>query len=92
METYGQEVINNLICFPYIFRGLLDAKANKITNNILLSVVHAIRDIAKRRTTEGDTAPIKKYIFGKNYILPKPMDPRLINEIPSIVSNAALKL
>lgn len=83
--------INNLICFPYIFRGLLDIQANEITNNILLSVVHGIRDIAKRNIEEGEDISSKKYKFGKNYILPKPMDPRLINEIPSIVSNAALK-
>jgi len=83
--------INNLICFPYIFRGLLDSQANEITNDILLSVVHGIRNIAKRDIKEDHTTYPKKHKFGKHYILPKPMDSRLIKEIPSIVSNAALK-
>jgi malate dehydrogenase (oxaloacetate-decarboxylating)(NADP+) len=85
-DYYNQ--INNLICFPYIFRGLLDIKAKEITDDILIAVVHAIKNIAKGTTNSPDSENLS---FGKNYILPKPMDTRLIKTIPSIVSNAALK-
>jgi malic enzyme len=87
-DYYNQ--INNLICFPYIFRGLLDIKAKKITDEILISVVHGIKNIAKKNIDKNIYPNYKDFTFGKNYILPKPMDPRLMQEIPSIVSNTAL--
>jgi len=82
--------INNLICFPYIFKGLLDIKAKKITDKILISLVHGIRNIAKKRIENKSELNYHNVVFGKNYILPKPMDPRLIQEIPLIVSSTSL--
>jgi len=83
--------INNLICFPYVFKGLLKVKAKKITTDILISAVHGIKDLAKKSVNNKDYPNLNNFTFGKNYILPKPMDPRLLEEIPSIVSNSALK-
>ena len=87
-DYYNQ--INNLICFPYIFKGLLKIKAKKITDKILISLVHGIRNIAKKRIENKSDPNNHDVVFGKNYILPKPMDPRLIEEIPLIVSNTSL--
>jgi len=74
--------INNLICFPYIFRGMLDVNAKKINRKILISAVNGIRSLTKNN---------KEHHFGKDYIIPKAMDPRLMHEIPSIISNTALR-
>lgn len=84
--------INNLICFPYIFRGLLDVRAKKINSEILISVVHGIRNLAKKKIDKKLYPNTNSFVFGKKYILPKPMDPRLIKEIPSIVSSTSLKI
>jgi len=88
-DYYNQ--INNLICFPYIFKGLLSIKAKKITVEILVSAVHGIRNLAKKGVEDKLHSDLDNFTFGKRYILPKPMDPRLKKEIPSIISDSALK-
>ena len=83
--------INNLICFPYIFRGLLNIKAKEINSRILISVVHVIRKLAKKNIDINKYPNMENLMFGKNYILPKPMDPRLNEEISSIIADTVLK-
>jgi malic enzyme len=85
--------INNLLCFPYIFRGTLDAKAKHITFNMMKAATVAIADLAK----EAVPAEVKKlytdttsWTFGKNYILPKPIDFRLKEKVSSAVTAAAI--
>jgi malate dehydrogenase (oxaloacetate-decarboxylating)(NADP+) len=83
--------INNLICFPYIFRGLLDVNATEINDQILVSLVNGIRKIVKEIPNKSLYPNLTICSFGKDYIIPKPMDPRLIKELPSIISNTALR-
>lgn len=82
--------VNNVLCFPYIFRGALDARATCINQAMQIAAVHAIKDLASEPAPEE----VKKaypdctdWDFGKNYILPKPVDPRL----KACVSNAVYK-
>jgi len=84
--------VNNVLGFPFIFRGALDVRATKINEEMKLAAVHAIADLAKTPVPEqvniayGET----KLIFGKGYIIPKPFDPRLISEIPPAIAKAAM--
>ena len=84
--------VNNVLGFPFIFRGALDVRATKINEEMKLAAVHAIADLAKTPVPEqvniayGET----KLIFGKDYIIPKPFDPRLISIIPPAIAKAAM--
>ncbi len=84
--------INNVMAFPFIFRGALDVRARDINDEMIISCVNAIANLAKE--------PVPDYIkeiygeefkFGKNYILPKPFDKRLLWEVSSAVAEAAIK-
>lgn len=82
--------VNNVLGFPFIFRGALDARAGQITQPMLIAAVEALAELAKEPVPE---AVLKAYnltglAFGKDYILPKPFDPRLIERIPSRVAAA----
>lgn len=85
--------VNNVLGFPFIFRGALDVRATKINEAMKLAAVHAIADLAKTPVPEqvniayGET----KLIFGKDYIIPKPFDPRLIAIIPPAIAKAAME-
>ncbi|MFT6429001.1 MAG: malate dehydrogenase (oxaloacetate-decarboxylating)(NADP+) [Halopseudomonas sp.] len=84
--------VNNVLGFPFIFRGALDVRATRINEEMKIAAVHAIRKLAKE--------PVPDYVceayggikleFGREYIIPKPMDVRLIEEVPAAVAKAAI--
>ncbi|PJR04196.1 NADP-dependent malic enzyme [Avrilella dinanensis] len=84
--------VNNVLGFPYIFRGALDVRATKINEEMKMAAVRALADLAKETVPEqvniayGET----KLSFGREYIIPKPFDPRLITEVPLAVAKAAI--
>lgn len=84
--------VNNVLGFPFIFRGALDVRATKINEEMKMAAVHALAKLAKESVPEQVNIAYgeKKLIFGKDYILPKPFDPRLISEIPPAVAKAAM--
>lgn len=84
--------VNNVLCFPFIFRGALDVRATTINEAMMVSAVEAIRAIAKEPVPDEI---IQAYdgvalSFGPEYIIPKPMDPRLIQVVPAAVAQAAI--
>lgn len=85
--------VNNVLGFPFIFRGALDVRATKINEEMKMAAVKALADLAKQAVPEqvniayGET----RLTFGKEYIIPKPFDPRLIAEIPPAVAKAAME-
>ncbi|MCG8383493.1 MAG: malate dehydrogenase [Gammaproteobacteria bacterium] len=85
--------INNVLCFPYLFRGALDVNASRITPEMRVAAVHAIAELAKEEVpVEVLTAYNDDTLsFGKNYIIPTPFDPRLIERVPPAVSKAAVE-
>jgi len=84
--------VNNVLGFPFIFRGALDVRATKINEEMKMAAVFALAKLAKESVPEQVNIAYgeKKLIFGKDYILPKPFDPRLITEIPPAVAKAAM--
>ena len=85
--------VNNVIGFPYIFRGALDANSKIINTEMKVAAVHAIRDLAKLPVPESllETYQVDELRFGADYFIPKPFDPRLIDLIPKAIYDAALK-
>ena len=83
--------INNVLCFPYIFRGALDAGAKAITKNMQIAAARAIAELAHKEQHHQVAEAYKdeSMVFGKNYIIPKPFDPRLLIEIAPAVAKAA---
>ncbi len=84
--------INNSLCFPFLFRGVLDAKAHKITENILVAATHALASLAKEPVPKEvlEAYQIKELSFGPEYIIPTQFDPRLIETVPPRVAEAAM--
>ena len=82
--------VNNVLGFPFIFRGALDARAKRITQPMLIAAVKALAALAKEPVPQGvlDAYQLTALSFGKDYILPKPFDPRLIERIPPAVAAA----
>jgi malate dehydrogenase (oxaloacetate-decarboxylating)(NADP+) len=85
--------VNNVLGFPYIFRGALDVRATAINEEMKIAAVKAIAQLAKKPIPETvnlayNTKTLK---FGREYIIPKPMDPRLITEVSSAVARAAIE-
>ncbi len=84
--------VNNVLCFPFIFRGALDVRATAITESMKLAAVEALAELARVEASEtvaaayGGHAPV----FGPDYIIPKPFDPRLILHIAPAVARAAM--
>lgn len=86
--------VNNLLVFPFIFRAALDVRATRITMEMQIAAVHAIKELARESVPEA----VKKAYpsangdlsFGPNYILPKPIDPRLIERLPRLIAKAAV--
>ncbi len=91
-SDYSNQV-NNLIGFPYIFRGALDVRAKTINEEMKVAAAHAIANLAKERVPDevasvmGGVRPV----YGKDYIIPSTFDPRLISVIPVAVAKAAIK-
>lgn len=85
--------VNNVLGFPFIFRGALDVRATKINEEMKLAAVYALAKLAKETVPEQVNIAYgeKKISFGKDYILPKPFDPRLMTEIPPAVAKAAME-
>jgi len=85
--------INNVIGFPYIFRGALDVHATAINEEMKLAAVHAIAALAKQPVPDvvNDVYKVNNLTFGRNYFIPKPVDPRLITEVSSAVAKAAIE-
>ena len=84
--------INNALCFPYIFRGALDVRAKSINLEMKIAAVHAIRNLAKQPVPKEvlDAYNLEKLEFGFNYIVPKPLDPRLFEIVPKEIAKAAI--
>ena len=83
--------VNNVLGFPFIFRGALDARAKRITQAMQIAAVHALAELA-REPVPAEVLAIYKVAsmaFGRDYILPKPFDPRLIDRVPPAVAKAA---
>ena len=85
--------VNNVLGFPFIFRGALDVRATKINEEMKMAAVHALADLAKKSVPEQVNIVYDEISlsFGKEYIIPKPFDPRLIYEIPPAIAKAAIK-
>ncbi|GAB4089202.1 NADP-dependent malic enzyme [Hydrogenophaga soli] len=83
--------VNNVLCFPYIFRGALDAGASTITDEMEIAAVHAIAELAQAEQNEVVAAAYvgEKLAFGPEYLIPKPFDPRLMIKIAPAVAQAA---
>lgn len=85
--------INNVIGFPYIFRGALDVNASAINEEMKMAAVVAIADLAKQPVPDvvNDVYHVNNLTFGPDYFIPKPVDPRLITEVSAAVAKAAIK-
>ena len=85
--------VNNVLCFPYIFRGALDCGATTITDAMEIAAVHAIADLAQAEQSEEVAAAYagEKLNFGPEYLIPKPFDPRLMIKIAPAVAQAAVE-
>ena len=83
--------VNNVLGFPFIFRGALDARAKAITPAMLIAAVHALAGLARERVPASvlKAYGLKALKFGPDYILPKPFDPRLIERVPAAIIKAA---
>ncbi|MGY2575056.1 malic enzyme-like NAD(P)-binding protein [Vibrio sp. C8] len=84
--------VNNVLCFPFIFRGALDVRAKVINDEMKLAAVAAIRELAKEPVPAEvlKAAGVDSLAFGKEYIIPKPMDPRLLPRVAKAVAQAAI--
>ncbi|QSX29691.1 malate dehydrogenase [Shewanella cyperi] len=86
--------VNNVLCFPFIFRGALDVRASRINDEMKLAAVYAIAALAKEPVPESVLKAYPKVSslsFGPEYVLPKPMDPRLLPRIATAVAQAAIE-
>ncbi|MDX1326565.1 MAG: NADP-dependent malic enzyme [Arenibacter sp.] len=84
--------VNNVLGFPFIFRGALDVRATKINEAMKMAAVTALAELTEETVPEqvNITYGLTRLTFGKDYIIPKPFDPRLITEIPPAVAKAAM--
>jgi len=84
--------VNNVLCFPYMFRGALDCGATTITREMEIAVVHAIADLAHAEQSDivASAYGISNLSFGPEYLIPMPFDPRLLTHIAPAVAKAAM--
>ena len=84
--------VNNVLGFPYIFRGALDAKSKEINTEMKIAAVHALKDLAKLPVPNSvlQAYQIDSLSYGRDYIIPKPFDPRLIDTVPKAIFEAAV--
>ena len=85
--------VNNVLGFPFIFRGALDVRATKINEEMKMAAVKALANLAKESVPEqvNIAYDVTSLSFGRKYIIPKPFDPRLITRVPLAVAKAAMK-
>ena len=83
--------VNNVLGFPFIFRGALDVRARKINEEMKLAAVHALADLAKEEVPESVKMAYggKEFTFGRDYLIPKPFDKRVLTRVSSAVAKAA---
>lgn len=83
--------VNNALCFPYLFRGALDAKAKQITDEMQIAAAHALAALARKPVPEDvlKAYNLTSLSFGKEYIIPKPFDTRLLSIVSGAVADAA---
>jgi len=84
--------VNNVLCFPFIFRGALDVGATTITESMKLACVHALATLAEEAPGQevANAYPGQSFDFGPEYLIPKPFDPRLITHLAPAVAQAAM--
>ena len=85
--------INNVLCFPFIFRGALDVRATQINEEMKVAAAHALAELA-RKTSSAEAALAYQgelMVFGRDYVIPKPFDPRLISTVATAVAKAAME-
>ncbi len=84
--------INNVLGFPFIFRGALDVRAKAINEDMKIAACHALANLAKKRVPDSvcKAYGVDSFMFGREYFIPKPMDIRLISEVSSAVAKAAI--
>ena len=85
--------INNVLCFPFIFRGALDVRATQINEEMKIAAAHALAELA-RKTSSAEAALAYQgelMVFGRDYLIPKPFDPRLISTVAPAVAKAAME-
>jgi malate dehydrogenase (oxaloacetate-decarboxylating)(NADP+) len=85
--------INNVLGFPFIFRGALDVRASTINEEMKLAASRALAQLAKEPVPDAVVKAynVDKLVFGRDYIIPKPLDPRLISRVASAVARAAIE-
>jgi len=85
--------VNNVLGFPFIFRGALDVRARRINEEMKIAAVHAIRELAHEPVPEEVliATGTERLEFGRNYIIPKPMDRRLLSRVSEAVARAAVE-
>ena len=85
--------VNNVLCFPFIFRGALDCGATQINEPMKVACAHALADLAQQ-TSSAEAAAVyqgERMVFGRDYLIPKPFDPRLLATVASAVAQAAME-
>jgi malate dehydrogenase (oxaloacetate-decarboxylating)(NADP+) len=84
--------VNNVLGFPYIFRGALDVRATAITEQMKVAAVHALKDLAREPVLAevAKAYQLDSLEYGKEYIIPKPLDPRLLTHVSAAVAKAAI--
>ena len=84
--------VNNVLGFPFIFRGALDVRARRINRDMHIAAVHALKDLTREPVPQSvlEAYKVDSLTFGPDYILPKPLDPRLADVIPPAVAKAAI--
>ncbi|KAA0019930.1 malate dehydrogenase [Salinicola corii] len=85
--------VNNVLGFPFIFRGALDVRATAINEKMKIAAVHALKDLAREPVTKEvlDAYELDSLEFGRGYIIPTPVDSRLLEKIPAAVAQAAVE-
>jgi malate dehydrogenase (oxaloacetate-decarboxylating)(NADP+) len=83
--------VNNALCFPYLFRGALDARATQITQSMQIAAARALAELAREPVPQVvlEAYNLKELHFGKEYFIPKPFDPRLLERVAPAVARAA---
>ena len=84
--------VNNALCFPYLFRGALDAKAPQVSQNMQIAAAYALAELAREPVPAEVRSAYEdiEISFGKDYIIPKPFDPRLVSRVSDAVAQASL--
>ncbi len=85
--------VNNVLCFPFIFRGALDVQATQITEEMKIACAEALAELARKSAT-AETAAVyrgERMVFGRDYLIPKPFDPRLLGQVATAVARTAME-